>query len=132
MSLRLRLALWYGGLTGLVIVLTSLLGYAVHSRVHYDDFDRVLAAAAEHLADEYAATPPHDRDAVLAASVAPGLATRIYDASGQVVAESPNAGLIPTIDPTTMLAQHGAAPYDPVVALVPPLVERAEVAVRRG
>jgi two-component system, OmpR family, sensor kinase len=126
MSLRLRLALWYGGLTGLIIVLTSLLGYVTHSRVHYDDFDRILAVAAEHLADEYATSPPQNRDAVLAASVAPGLATRVYDARGQVVAGSPNAGLIPTIDPRTMLAQPAGVPYDPIVALAPPLVERAE------
>ena len=42
MSLRLRLALWYGGLTGLAIVLVSLLAYAIHSRAHYDEIDGKL------------------------------------------------------------------------------------------
>jgi hypothetical protein len=32
-SLRLRLALWYGGLTGLVVLVVSLLAYAEHTRI---------------------------------------------------------------------------------------------------
>ncbi|MBI3969516.1 MAG: hypothetical protein HY329_28060 [Chloroflexi bacterium] len=34
MSLRLRLALWYGGLTGVVVVIVSLFAYATHARAH--------------------------------------------------------------------------------------------------
>jgi hypothetical protein len=55
MSIRLRLALWYGGLTGLVVALVCLCGYAIHSHAHYDDVDSALAGAVEHLAEEYAA-----------------------------------------------------------------------------
>ena len=59
MSLRLRLALWYGGLTGVAIVLVCVLAYAIHSRAHYDDLDGTLTSAAEHIVGEYvlAATP---------------------------------------------------------------------------
>jgi two-component system, OmpR family, sensor kinase len=120
--LRLRLALWYGALTGLVVALTSLVGYAVHSRVHYDDFDRILAAAAEHLAAEYAAAAPGERAAVLATPLAPGLAARVHDADGRLVAAGPGASLVPSIDPWAVLSRPAAPAYDPLVGLAPPLV----------
>ena len=52
MSLRLRLALWYGGLTGLVVLLVGLLTYAAHTRGHYDEMDYTLYTSAEHIAQE--------------------------------------------------------------------------------
>ena len=52
MSLRLRLALWYGGLAGLLILLVCTYSYAVHERAHYDEADAVLATSAEHVAGE--------------------------------------------------------------------------------
>ena len=57
MSIRLRLALWYGGLTGLVLVLVSLATYALHTRAHYDDLDRAIVQGVEHVAEEYEASP---------------------------------------------------------------------------
>ncbi len=39
MSLRWRLALWYGVLASLVVVFIALLTYALHTRGHYDDLD---------------------------------------------------------------------------------------------
>lgn len=87
MPLRLRLALWYGGLAGLVAVVVSLLAYAVHSRAHYDDVDRRLVVAAEHVAEEYAAdSTPQERSALFAAPVEPDVAARVYDAEGQLLA----------------------------------------------
>ena len=87
-SLRLRIALWYGGLTGLVIVLVCLLAYAIHSRAHYDDLDGTLASAAEHIADEYLlAATPAERAARMAASISVGLLTQVYGPGGEVVAE---------------------------------------------
>jgi len=52
MSLRLRLGLWYGALTGLVVIMVALLTYALHTRGHYDDADNVLVGVSQHIADE--------------------------------------------------------------------------------
>src|SRR5215207_3101323 len=105
MSLRLRLALWYGGLTGLAIVLVCLLAYAIHSRAHYDEIDGMLTSAAEHIADEYLlAATPAERAARMAASISVGLLVRVHAADGTVVAESPDAAGLPPIDPAAVLA----------------------------
>ena len=66
MSLRLRLAIWYGSLTRLAIVLVCLVAYAMHSRAHYDELDATLASAAEHIAEEsLAADEPAERAAAM-------------------------------------------------------------------
>ena len=80
MPLRLRLALWYGGLTGLVVLLVSLLAYAEHTREHYDDVDRSLVGAVEHVAGREADTAIAHGDigAALAVPVEPGIALRAY------------------------------------------------------
>lgn len=57
MRLRTRLALWYGGTAGVLVMLSCAYGYAVHSRTHYDELDRSLEALGEHVADELATTP---------------------------------------------------------------------------
>ena len=36
MSIRLRLALWYAGLTSVVVVVIVILAYVVHDRTQYD------------------------------------------------------------------------------------------------
>ena len=120
-SLRLRIALWYGGLTGLVIVLVCLLAYAIHSRAHYDDLDGTLASAAEHIADEYLlAATPAERAARMAASISVGLLTQVYGPGGEVVAESPGATELPAIDPAAVLATPSNPPFDRIARLAPP------------
>ena len=62
MSIRLRLALYYGALFAVVILLfVLLLGYAIHSRGEYDDLDRTLVVSAGHAAAEASISPqgPH-------------------------------------------------------------------------
>ena len=54
MSIRLRLALWYGGLFAAVLLLVSLLTYALHTRGHYDDRDHLLVTSAVHAASSVA------------------------------------------------------------------------------
>ena len=120
MPLRLRLALWYGGLAGLVDVLVSLFAYAVHSRAHYDDVDRRLVAAAEHVAEEFAAaSTPHERIALFAVPVAPDVAARVYDADGQIVATGPNAVLAPPFDPRAVLVSPAGPAFGFLVGLAP-------------
>jgi two-component system, OmpR family, sensor kinase len=122
MSLRLRLALWYGGLAGLVAILVSLVTYALHSRVHYDELDHALAAATEHLAEEYeAARTPEEAAAIVAVPISPGIAVRVYDDGGRVVAAGPNAALAPAPDPRSVFDSPVPALFDPLIGLVPPL-----------
>ena len=74
MSLRLRLALWYGCFTGLVVLLVSLFTYATHSRAHYDDADHTLSSAVVHVADESAAARTlAEIQSVVASPIAPDL-----------------------------------------------------------
>lgn len=127
LPLRLRLALWYGALTGLVVLVVSLLAYAEHTREHYDDVDRSLVGAAEHVAGREgdAATAHGTLAEALAVPVEPGIALRAYDQGAQVVAAGPNAVLAPIVDPRAI---HGAVPpYDPVAGLVPPLLPVGEL-----
>jgi DNA-binding response OmpR family regulator len=61
MSIRVRLALWYGGLFALVLLLVTVLSYAFHVRGHYDDRDRALITSAGPMASEAGTMPdgPH-------------------------------------------------------------------------
>ncbi len=123
MSLRLRLALWYGGLTGLIILLVCVLVYSLHTRAHYDDVDYVLQSAGDHILQEYLAGALNqgaNRD--LSAGVAPGLVIRFYGPAGQVVAESSSAQSAPVIDPLVMSKQPSEPAYDPVAGLAPAFV----------
>ncbi|MCC6175714.1 MAG: HAMP domain-containing protein, partial [Chloroflexi bacterium] len=127
MSLRLRLALWYGGLTGIAIALVCLLAYAIHSRAHYDDLDGTLTNAAEHIIDEYVlAATPADRATRMAASISLGLAVRLYGADGQILEESPGASVLPPIDPGAVLAHPSGPPYDAIAYLAPAFAPEAE------
>lgn len=126
MSLRLRLALWYGGLTGVTIALVCLLAYAIHSRAHYDDLDGTLTSAAEHIADEYLqASTPAERAARVAMSISTGVLVRVYEADGTVIAEPPGAGGFPSVDPEQVLANPSGPPFDAVARLAPAFAPEA-------
>ena len=123
MSLRLRLALWYGTLTGLVVLLMGLLTYALHTRAHYDDLDRALSSAAAHMSGEYSESRSVDAlKELLTVPVAPNVAARAYGPDGRVLATGPNATLEPPVDPRAVLDRPPDEPYDPIVRLAPSLV----------
>jgi two-component system, OmpR family, sensor kinase len=117
MSLRLRLALWSGGLIGLAMLLVGLLAYAVHGRSLYDDLDLMLRNAAEHAAEESAAA--HASGQVT--EVSPDIVVRVYDSDGRVVAASPNAASAPSLDPRALPAEPPTPHFDPIVGLAPSL-----------
>lgn len=127
MSLRLRLALWYGALTGLTIFFICVLIYAIHTRAHYDDLDATLQSGGEHLLQEYVSgrlLPEPGGN--LAAGLQPGLAARLYGPQGQMIAQSPGAALAPLIDVPVAATRPSQAPYDPVAGLAPPLMPIAQ------
>jgi len=119
-SLRLRLALWYGALTTLLVALVCGYSYAIHSRTHYDELDRVLHGAAAHVVEELASVPTR-RDNILEASLLLGTGIRLLDREGQVREQSQNAVLVPTIDLRGMLTSPNPRPYSAIAALAPAL-----------
>ncbi|MCR4340652.1 MAG: HAMP domain-containing histidine kinase [Gemmatimonadaceae bacterium] len=122
MSLRLRLALWYGGLTGLLVLLVCAYSYAVHSRAHYDEIDAALASSAEHVAVELSAvSTPAARAGVLHASVLLGSAMRIYGADGVLRLQTESGASAPAVDLRELLAGGAPPPYPAVARLAPPL-----------
>ena len=69
LSLRLRLALWFGALTAAIVVIVCLYSYAVHGRTHYDTLDVMLRNAAAHIDAELSrAATDEDRARILEAS----------------------------------------------------------------
>lgn len=122
MSLRLRLALWYGGLTGLLVLLVCTYSYAVHSRAHYGEIDAALASAAEHVAEELSAvSTPVARTAVLHASELLGSAMRVYGADGMLRMQTASGASAPAVDVRELLAGGAPPPYAAVARLAPPL-----------
>lgn len=130
MSLRLRLALWYGALTGVLILLVCVYSYAVHGRAHYDEIDGALARAAEHVAEELvAARTPEERAAVLRAAAHLGTAARLYGADGTLLLQSDSSASAPPVNPQAALDQAPAPPY-PTISLLAPALHVVEH--RRG
>ncbi len=117
MSLRLRLGLWYGALTGVVILLVTTLTYTLHTRYHYDDADAVLIGVAQHLANELEG--PAVAQQVSLASPTAGVALRVYDSDGRLLGASPEADLSPIVAPADALAHPGGPPFDALVGLAP-------------
>jgi len=130
MSLRHRLALSYGGLTGLLILLVCAYSFAVHSRAHYDEIDGVLASSAEHVAEELAAArTPDERTGVVRASELLGSVVRIYGADGTLHLQSENGVSVPPLAVHTAVAGASPPPYPGIGRLAPALQEAAR---RRG
>src|SRR5450756_2443955 len=116
MSVRLRLALWSGGLVGLALLVAGLLAYAIHGRNLYADQDLMLRTGAEHAAQEYAA----NRDISRLIPTSLDVTIRVYDAAGHVIDSTPNASTTPTVDPRGLESQPSTPLYDPLLGLVPP------------
>lgn len=132
-SLRLRLALWYGGLTGGMVVATCLYSYAVHARTHYDDADATLIRDASHVALEVARAPDSAARAhVLDASRLLGTPVRLFDAMGNVRAESAPASPMPRFTLVQAANAAPARPYSSFVAAAPTMLARHEQLERLG
>ncbi len=110
MSLRLRLALWYSGVTGVIVLLLGLLSYIAYGRAQYDAMDRALAGAVEHVALTQD-TSLRDVTTMLQAPILPDVAVLVYDRQGRVLAASPNAVMAPEVDPSSLLEQPSGPAY---------------------
>lgn len=119
MSLRLHLALWYGGLTILVLVLMSVLTYAVHSRAHHDDLDYILVNSVDHIArSELTQIDQATRDAGLAEPLITDVDMQLYGAEGELVMESPDS--IPvSVNPQELLNEASGRSLNLFARLAP-------------
>jgi signal transduction histidine kinase len=115
----MRLALWYGALLAVVILLVGLLSYAFHARGHYDDLDRALITSAGHAA---AATRTGTDEAhLMAAGDNFEVAVRLYAADGSLRQSSIGPETLESPDPRTVLDAPAGRSFDLLAALVPPL-----------
>lgn len=114
-------------MTGIVVVLVCLYSYAVHSRAHYDELDRMVHRATAHIAEELRAARARDYSEVLAASHHLGAAMRTFDADGRVTHHSPGAEALPSFDPRIVRTQRSPPPY-PAAATLAPALHRVDSA----
>lgn len=122
MSLRLRLALWYGGLTTGVVALVCAYSYAVHGRTHYDELDGVLRAMANHVVEELEAAPTTDaRVGILNASQLLGAGFRVHDSRGALLGQSSFAEASPRAEPLSVQQAAPVRPYPWIGVLAPGL-----------
>ncbi|MFN8583045.1 MAG: histidine kinase dimerization/phospho-acceptor domain-containing protein [Gemmatimonadaceae bacterium] len=119
MSLRLRLALWYGGLTGVVVVLVCTYSYAVHSRAHYDELDQGLLHSAQHVVEELLAVEPNEYQRILTSAEHLGTRVAIFDSAGRALLEAGTAG--PVIDIKGLRARPVQPAYPGIARLAPSL-----------
>ena len=119
MSIRLRLALWYGGLFAAILLVLTVFSYAFHSRGHYDDVDRALITTASHLVDEIENTTTAPR--LIEGSGGFRVILRLYGSDGGLVQESASADGAPAIDPRDIIAHPTGPAFDPVVGIAPPI-----------
>jgi two-component system, OmpR family, sensor kinase len=117
MSIRLRLAIWYGGLSALLVVVVCVYAYSVHVRTRYDELDRMLQARLEHLGDMLDDASTSDaRRGVLGMAAPLGLAVRVYDSSGSILLEQANADRVPDLIPRE-LRRGPSIVYSRLIAL---------------
>jgi len=119
-SIRLRLAIWYGALSAIVVAMVCAYAYIVHVRTHYDEFDEMLQGRTEHLGRMLAdARTPVMRHGVLAMAAPLGIAVRIFDPSGTTILEEANAHQIPFLTSRDVRRQPTPLLYSSLTARVP-------------
>ena len=93
MSIRLRLALWYGALFALILPVVALLTYAIHARSHYDALDQALITSAGHAVGEATAmgADPH----LVGRPGGLEVVLRLYGPEGQLRESAPGAETVP-------------------------------------
>jgi signal transduction histidine kinase len=102
-SIRLRLALWYGSTTALIVALVALLGWGAYVRGQYRLLDQVLLLSANHVAAGWRVA---GNSYVLEADLSElEVAFRLYGPTGQLKRTSRRVPTLPLTDPIRALAQ---------------------------
>jgi signal transduction histidine kinase len=120
MSIRLRLALWYGALFALILPVVALLTYAIHARSHYDALDQALITSAGHAVGEATAmgAEPH----LIGRPGGLEVVLRLYGPDGQLRESAPGAETVPPAVPQAVLQTPAGPAFDAVAGLLPSLV----------
>ena len=120
MSIRLRLALYYGALFAVILLFVMLLGYAIHARGEYDDLDRALVLSAGHAAVEAAtdAGGPH----LVQGRSDIEIALRLYTSNGILQESSIGTERLPALSPQAVLHNPGGPTLDLFAQLVPSFI----------
>lgn len=118
MSLRGRLAIWYGVTAGGLVVLICMYSVALHGRTHYDDLDAMLTAMTAHVGAELARTSdPAVRERVLRGADHLGILARVDSARSPARGVSLGSGL-PPVDPVALARGDGPVPYGHLARLL--------------
>jgi two-component system OmpR family sensor kinase len=118
-SIRLRLALWYGLLAAALLTVVSFLAYSSYARDQYRVLDRVLVLSANHVS---AGVRANGRSYVLDADPSSiNIVLRLYGPDSQLRQASPNGRELPATRPADALERPAGPAYSRLVALVPAL-----------
>jgi two-component system, OmpR family, sensor kinase len=123
MSIRVRLALWYGMLFAAILLVVTVFSYAFHARGHYDDIDRALITTASHTVDEALSSPVAPR--LIEGSGGFRVVLRLFGLDGQLLQASAGAAGVPAVDPRTVVAHPAGPAFDPVASIAPPIAAPA-------
>ncbi len=120
MSIHLRLALCYGALFAVILLLVTLLSYAIHARGEYDDLDRTLLVSIGHAAAE--ATSGDGGPHLIQGRNGLALALRLFSAAGVRKESTLGTEALPSVDPRTVLRAPAGPAYDAVTQIIPPVL----------
>jgi two-component system, OmpR family, sensor kinase len=115
MSIRLRLALWYGALFAAILALVGVLTYALHTRGHYDDRDRLLVTSAAHAVA--GVTSPADELHAAGAGAAAEVVLQLFDRAGRLRETSEHGLAVPSLSPAAVLRDPAGPAFDPLAGL---------------
>jgi len=116
-SIRARLAVWYGALLGVALLIVSVLSYGVYAKSQYINVDRVLQLSANHVAPGLRAA---GRSYVLNADHDPlSVVLRLYGPDGELQQSSLGAPDLPITNPAQPLTRPAGPAYDAIARLVP-------------
>jgi len=117
MSIRLRLAFWYGALFAIVLPLVTVFCYALHTHSQYDDLDQSLVTSASHAAIEASTSPGDPRLGGKGGGL--DIALRLYAPDSVLRESSPGADIVPMLAPHTSQTALSSSSFDFIAGLVP-------------
>ncbi len=125
MTIRLRLTFCYVGLFSVILLLITLLSYAIHARGEYDNLDRTLLVSVDHAAAE--ATSGDGGPHLVQGRNGLELALRLFSADGVLQDRTLGTEALPSIDPRGVLRSPAGPAYDVVTRLIPPILQSPAV-----
>lgn len=118
-SIRLRLALWYGILSAIALLLMAFFSYAIFTRSQYVAQDQVLRLSASHVAVGVLGA---GRSYILDSKPqSANIVLRLYNSKERLIQTTPGAWQVPPASPRAALVSPSGPAYDQAAAIVPAL-----------